>query len=101
MNIFYTAILFFIIYFLLGMFLLLKNGKVSNTSIYLGLFFLSISAGSLSICFFTLNLDNYFVLPFLFFQSHIVWFYFYLNAVTGNKISKINFYFVVIVVEML
>ena len=78
------------------MFLLFKNGKVSNTSIYLGLFFLSISAGSLSICFFILNLDNYFVLPFLFFQSHIVWFYFYLNAVTGNKISKINFYFVVV-----
>jgi AraC-like DNA-binding protein len=69
---------------------------VSTSSIYLGLFFLSISAGSLSICFFTLNLDNYFVLPFLFFQSHIVWFYFYLNAVTGNKISKINFYFVVV-----
>jgi AraC-like DNA-binding protein len=40
-------------------------------------------------------LDNYFVLPFLFFQSHIVWFYFYLNAVTGNKISKNNFYFVI------
>ncbi len=78
------------------MFLLFKNGKVSNTSIYLGLFFLSISAGSLSICFFTLNLDNYFVLPFLFFQSHIVWFYFYLNAVTGNKNSEINFYFVVV-----
>lgn len=74
---------------------MVKNGRVSNSSIYLGLFFLSISAGSLSICFFTLNLDNYFVLPFLFFQSHIVWFYFYLNAVTGNKISKNNFYFVI------
>jgi hypothetical protein len=95
MDIFYTAILFFIIYFSLGIFLLLKNWKVSNSSIYLGLFFLSISAGSLSICFFTLNLDNYFVLPFLFFQSHILWFYFYLNAVTGNKISKNNFYFVI------
>ncbi len=95
MGIFYTALLFFIIYFSLGMFLLVKNGRVSNSSIYLGLFFLSISAGSLSICFFTLNLDNYFVLPFLFFQSHIVWFYFYLNAVTGNKISKNNFYFVI------
>ena len=96
MEIFYTTILFFIIYFSLGIFLLVKNGRVSTSSIYLGLFFLSISAGSLSICFFTLNLDNYFVLPFLFFQSHIVWFYFYLNAVTGNKISKINFYFVVV-----
>lgn len=95
MDIFYTAILFFIIYFSLGIFLLLKNWKVSNSSIYLGLFFLSISAGSLSICFFTLNFDNYFVIPFLFFQSHIVWFYFYLNAVTGNKISKNNFYFVI------
>jgi len=95
MEIFYTTILFFIIYFSLGIFLLVKNGRVSTSSIYLGLFFLSISAGSLSICFFTLNLDNYFVLPFLFFQSHIVWFYFYLNAVTGNKISKNNFYFVI------
>lgn len=95
MDIFYTAILFFIIYFSLGIFLLLKNWKVSNSSIYLGLFFLSISAGSLSLYFFKLNFDNYFVIPFLFFQSHIVWFYFYLNAVTGNKISKNNFYFVV------
>lgn len=95
MDIFYTAILFFIIYYSLGIFLLLKNWKESNSSIYLGLFFLSISAGSLSLYFFKLNFDNYFVIPFLFFQSHIVWFYFYLNAVTGNKISKNNFYFVV------
>jgi AraC-like DNA-binding protein len=95
MEIFYTAILFFIIYFSLGIFLLVKNGRVSNSSIYLGLFFLSISGGSLSICFFILNLDNYFIFPFLLFQSHIIWFYYYLNAVIGNKISKINFYSVI------
>ena len=78
------------------MFLLVKNGRVSNSSIYLGLFFLSISGGSLSICFFILNLDNYFIFPFLLFQSHIIWFYFYLNAVIGNNISKINFYSVIL-----
>ena len=90
MEIFYTAILFFIIYFTLGMFLLFRSEQVTISSRYLGLFFLSIASGSLSFILFKLDLNNYLVIPFLFFQFHVLWFYFYLNAVIGNKISKIN-----------
>jgi hypothetical protein len=40
-----------------------------------------------------MNFYDLFLVPFLLLQTHMFWFYFYINAVIGNKISKFNFYF--------
>lgn len=77
----------------MGIFLIVKNNNISASSRYLGLFFIAIGSAPLSFFLFKMNFYNAFILPFLIFQTHIFWFYYYINAVIGNKISKFNFYF--------
>lgn len=91
MELFYLSLFFFIIYFSLGLWLIVRNTRISTSGNYLGIFFLSFSAGPLTRFLFELDVDTYYVLGcifHMFFQSYILWFYFYIRSVLGNKISK-------------
>lgn len=92
MDLTYLLLLGFLFYLSLGIFLIFKNNNISASSRYLGLFFISLSFSPLSLFLFKMNSYNAFILPFLIFQTHMFWFYFYINAVIGNKISKFNYY---------
>ena len=70
-----------------------KNNKISSSSTYLGLFFIALGFSPLSLVLYNINYDDAFFLPYLVIQTHMFWFYYYINAVIGNKISKFNFYF--------
>ena len=93
MELNYIPLFVFLFYLSMGIFLIVKNNNISASSRYLGLFFISIGSAPLSFFLFKMNFYNAFILPFLIFQTHIFWFYYYINAVIGNKISKFNFYF--------
>jgi hypothetical protein len=93
MELNYLLLLGFFIYISLGIFLILKNNNISASSRYLGLFFISLSFSPLSLFLYKMNFYDLFLVPFLLVQTHMFWFYFYINAVIGNKISKFNFYF--------
>ena len=92
MDLTYLLLLGFLFYLSLGIFLIFKNNNISASSRYLGLFFISLSFSPLSLFLFKMNFYSAFILPFLIFQTHMFWFYFYINAVIGNKISKFNYY---------
>ena len=93
MELNYILLFVFLFYLSMGIFLIVKNNNISASSRYLGLFFIAIGSAPLSFFLFKMNFYNAFILPFLIFQTHIFWFYYYINAVIGNKISKFNFYF--------
>ena len=93
MELNYLLLLGFLFYLSIGIFLIGKNNNVSSSSRYLGLFFIALGFSPLSLYLFNLSLDDSFVLPYLIFQTHMFWFYYYVNAVIGNKISKFNLYF--------
>ena len=93
MELNYLLLLGFLFYLSIGIFLIVKNNNVSSSSRYLGLFFIALGFSPLSLYLFNLSLDDSFVLPYLIFQTHMFWFYYYVNAVIGNKISKFNLYF--------
>ena len=93
MELNYIPLFIFLFYLSMGIFLIVKNNNISASSRYLGLFFIAIGSAPLSFFLFKMNFYNAFILPFLIFQTHIFWFYYYINAVIGNKISKFNFYF--------
>ena len=93
MELNYIPLFVFLFYLSMGIFLIVKNNNISASSRYLGLFFIAIGSAPLSFFLFKMNFYNAFILPFLIFQTYIFWFYYYINAVIGNKISKFNFYF--------
>ena len=93
MELNYILLFVFLFYLSMGIFLIVKNNNISASSRYLGLFFIAIGSAPLSLFLFKMNFYNAFILPFLIFQTHMFWFYYYINAVIGNKISKFNFYF--------
>lgn len=93
MDLTYLLLLGFLFYLSLGIFLIFKNNNISASSRYLGLFFISLSFSPLSLFLYKMNFYDLFLVPFLLLQTHMFWFYFYINAVIGNKISKFNFYF--------
>ena len=93
MDLIYLLLLGFLFYLSLGIFLIFKNNNISASSRYLGLFFISLSFSPLSLFLYKMNFYDLFLVPFLLLQTHMFWFYFYINAVIGNKISKFNFYF--------
>jgi len=93
MNLNYILLIGFLFYLSLGIFLIVKHNNVSSSSRYLGLFFIALGFSSLALFLFNLSFYDSFILPYLFFQTHMFWFYYYINAVVGNKISKFNLYF--------
>lgn len=93
MELNYIPLFVSLFYLSMGIFLIVKNNNISASSRYLGLFFIAIGSAPLSFFLFKMNFYNACILPFLIFQTHIFWFYYYINAVIGNKISKFNFYF--------
>jgi hypothetical protein len=93
MDLTYLLLLGFLFYVSLGVFLIFKNNSISASSRYLGLFFISLSFSPLSLFLYRMNFYDLFIVTFLLVQTHMFWFYFYINAVIGNKISKFNFYF--------
>ena len=93
MELNYILLFVFLFYLSMGIFLIVKNNNISASSRYLGLFFIAIGSAPLSFFLFKMNFYNAFILSFLIFQTHIFWFYYYINAVIGNKISKFNLYF--------
>ena len=93
MNLNYILLIGFLFYLSLGIFLIVKHNNVSSSSRYLGLFFIALGFSSLALFLFNLSFYDSFILPYLFFQTHMFWFYYYINAVIGNKISKFNYYF--------
>ena len=93
MELNYILLFVFLFYLSLGIFLIVKNNNISASSRYLGLFFIAIGSAPLSFFLFKMNFYNAFILSFLIFQTHMFWFYYYINTVIGNKISKFNFYF--------
>ena len=93
MELNYIPLFVFLFYLSMGIFLIVKNNNISASSRYLGLFFIAIGSAPLSLFLFKMNFYNAFILSFLIFQTHMFWFYYYINNVIGNKISKFNFYF--------
>ena len=83
----------FLFYVSLGIFLIFKNNNISPSSRYLGLFFIALGFSPLSLFLYKINFYDAFILPYLIFSTHMFWFYFYINSVIGNKISKFNYYF--------
>ena len=83
----------FLFYVSLGIFLIFKNNNISASSRYLGLFFIAIGAAPLTLFLFKMSFYGAFILSSLIFSTHMFWFYFYINSVIGNKISKFNYYF--------
>jgi hypothetical protein len=93
MDLTYLLLLGFLFYVSLGVFLIFKNNSISASSRYLGLFFIALGFSPLSLFLYRMNFYDLFFVPYLILQTHMFWFYFYINAVIGNKISKFNFYF--------
>ena len=93
MDLTYLLLLGFLFYVSLGVFLIFKNNSISASSRYLGLFFVALGFSPLSLFLYRMNFYDLLLVPFLLLQTHMFWFYFYINAVIGNKISKFNFYF--------
>jgi hypothetical protein len=93
MDLTYLLLLGFLFYVSLGVFLIFKNNSISASSRYLGLFFITLGFSPLSLFLYRMNFYDLFFVPYLILQTHMFWFYFYINAVIGNKISKFNFYF--------
>jgi hypothetical protein len=93
MDLTYLLLLGFLFYVSLGIFLIFKNNNISASSRYLGLFFIALGFSPLSLFLYKINFYGAFILPYLIFSTHMFWFYFYINAVIGNKISKFNYYF--------
>jgi len=91
MDITYLLLLGFLFYLSLGIFLIFKNNNISASSRYLGLFFIALSFSPLSLFLYRMNFYDLFLVPFLLVQTHMFWFYFYISAVIGNKISKFNY----------
>jgi hypothetical protein len=102
MELNYLLLLSFLFYLFLGIYLIVKNNNISSSSIYLGLFFIALGFSPLSLVLFNINYnDASFFLPYLVIQTHMFWFYYYINAVIGNKISKFNFYFSIILFALI
>ena len=93
MDLTYLLLLGFLFYVSLGVFLIFKNNSISASSRYLGLFFVALGFSPLSLFLYRMNFYDLFFIPYLVVQTHMFWFYFYINAVIGNKISKFNLYF--------
>jgi len=93
MDLTYLLLLGFLFYVSLGVFLIFKNNSISASSRYLGLFFVALGFSPLSLFLYRMNFYDLFFIPYFIVQTHMFWFYFYINAVIGNKISKFNFYF--------
>jgi hypothetical protein len=96
MELNYLLLLSFLFYLILGIYLIVKNNNISSSSTYLGLFFISLGFSPLSLVIYNINYHDAFFLPYLVVQTHMFWFYYYINAVIGKKISKFNFYFSII-----
>jgi hypothetical protein len=77
----------------MGIYLIVKNNNISPSSRYLGLFFIAIGAAPLTLFLYKMSFYGAFILSSLIFSTHMFWFYFYINSVIGNKISKFNYYF--------
>ena len=95
MEIFYLSLPFFLIYFLIGLWLIVKNIKTSTSGNYLGIFFISFSFGPLVRFLFEFDIDKFYVLGcifHMFFQTYLLWFFFYIQSVLGNKISKREYF---------
>ena len=93
MELNYIPLFVFLFYLSMGIYLIVKNNNISSSSTYLGLFFIALGFSPLSLVLFNINYNDAFFLPYLLIQTHMFWFYYYINAVIGNKISKFNFYF--------
>ena len=93
MDLTYLLLLGFLFYVSLGVFLIFKNNSISASSRYLGLFFIALGFSPLSLFLYRMNFYDLFFIPYFIVQTHMFWFYFYINAVIGNKISKFNLYF--------
>lgn len=93
MDLTYLLLLGSLFYVSLGVFLIFKNNSISASSRYLGLFFVALGFSPLSLFLYRMNFYDLFFIPYFIVQTHMFWFYFYINAVIGNKISKFNFYF--------
>jgi hypothetical protein len=97
MELNYLLLLSFLFYLFLGTYLIIiKNNNISSSSTYLGLFFIALGFSPLSLVIYNINYHDAFFLPYLVVQTHMFWFYYYINAVIGKKISKFNFYFSII-----
>ena len=95
MELFYLSLPFFLIYFLIGLWLIVKNIKTSASGNYLGIFFISFSFGPLVRFLFEFDIDKFYVLGcifHMFFQTYLLWFYFYIHSVLGNRISKREYF---------
>ena len=95
MEIFYLSLPFFLIYFLIGLWLIVKNIKTSTSGNYLGIFFISFSFGPLVRFLFEFDIDKFYVLGcifHMFFQTYLLWFFFYIQSVLGNRISKREYF---------
>lgn len=95
MELFYLSLPFFLIYFLIGLWLIVKNIKTSTSGNYLGIFFISFSFGPLVRFLFEFDIDKFYVLGcifHMFFQTYLLWFYFYIHSVLGNRISKREYF---------
>ena len=101
MELNYLLLLSFLFYLFLGIYLIVKNNNISSSSTYLGLFFIALGFSPLSLVLYNINYDDAFFLPYLVIQTHMFWFYYYINAVIGNKISKFNFYFSIILFALI
>ena len=101
MELNYLFLLSFLFYLFLGIYLIVKNNNISSSSTYLGLFFIALGFSPLSLVLFNINYNDAFFLPYLLIQTHMFWFYYYINAVIGNKISKFNFYFSIILFALI
>ena len=101
MELNYLLLLSFLFYLFLGIYLIVKNNKISSSSTYLGLFFIALGCSPLSLVLYNINYNDAFFLPYLVIQTHMFWFYYYINAVIGNKISKFNFYFSIILFALI
>lgn len=101
MELNYLLLLSFLFYLFLGIYLIVKNNNISSSSTYLGLFFIALGFSPLSLVLFNINYNDAFFLPYLVIQTHMFWFYYYINAVIGNKISKFNFYFSIILFALI
>ena len=95
MELFYLSLPFFLIYFLIGLWLIVKNIKTSTSGNYLGIFFISFSFGPLVRFLFEFDIDKFYVLGcifHMFFQTYLLWFFFYIQSVLGNRISKREYF---------
>jgi hypothetical protein len=101
MELNYLLLLSFLFYLFLGIYIIIKNNNISSSSTYLGLFFIALGFSPLSLVIYNLDYHDAFFLPYLVVQTHMFWFYYYINAVIGNKISKFNFYFSITIFSLI